>query len=139
MSLNGFRQLFREPWMINAAQILQYLVAVLAGFMAALGVANPQFLAQTVSAPMIVGVGVTLIIGGAIGALSVSRGMWWLERIALWIVGVGLGALLIPATYYAFNGRSPAIWLVLFLVVYSLCDVFKRYRRIDWAYLDPAK
>lgn len=133
------RAWLHEPWVINAAQTVQYLAAILAGAMAYTGVANPAFLSTTVSGPVIAGVGLTFVVGGVVGAFSVIKGLWWLERIALWVVGLGLGALLIPAVYYSIVGHNPAIWIVLFLVIFAICDVFKRYRRIDWAYLDPAK
>jgi hypothetical protein len=135
----SIKQWIREPWAINAAQIIQYTVAVFAGFMAAFGVANPQFMTSTIGPKMILAVGTVLVIGGALGAVSVAKGYWWLERIALLVVGVGWVMLLPAAIFYSINGKSSAIWLVLVLVVWALCDVFKRYRRIDWAYLDPAK
>jgi hypothetical protein len=133
------KQWFREPSAINAAQIVQYTIAVFAGFMAAFGVANPQFMSSTLGPKMILAVGSVLVIGGAVGAFSVITGLWWLERIALWIVALGWVMLLPAAIWYSVNGTSSAIWLVLVLVVWALCDVFKRYRRIDWAYLDPAR
>jgi hypothetical protein len=129
----------REPRAINAAQIVQYTIAVFAGAMAVMGVASPLFLTRTVNGPVIASVGCILVVGGALGVFAVAKGLWWVERIALWIVGIGLLMLLVPAVYFAVNGHSPAIWIVLYLVVWALCDVFKRYRRIDWAYLDPAK
>lgn len=136
------RRLFtwvHEPWAINAAQITQYTLAMFFGFMAALGAATPQFLSTTIGRGMITAVGILWIIGGAIGAYSVARGRWGTERVALWIVGLAFTLLLPAATYYSFTGRSPAIWIVLGLVVWALLDIFKRYRRIDWAYLDPTK
>lgn len=128
-----------EPWAINAAQIAQFFLAMFFGFMAVIGTATPQFLYTTIGPVLIAIVGVLWFIGGAVGTYAVARGHWGLERIALWIVGIAFAMLLPAATYYAFTGKSPAIWIVLGLVVWALLDIFKRYRRIDWAYLDPAK
>ena len=128
-----------EPWAINAAQIFQYCAGMFAGFMAVLGTATPQFLAGSLQPWLIATVGCLFILGGAVGTFAVAKGNWGLERISLWIVGVAFFALLPAASYISFTGRSPAVWIVLILVLWALCDVFKRYRRIDWAYLDPAK
>jgi hypothetical protein len=128
-----------EPWAINAAQIFQFALSILFGFMAAMGAATPQFIANTITRPLIIAVGVLWIIGGALGAYAVARGKWGWERVALWITGLAFFMLLPAAVYYSFTGKSPAIWIVLGLIVWALLDIFKRYRRIDWAYLDPAK
>jgi hypothetical protein len=128
----------REPSAINAAQILQYTVAVFAGTMAAFGVSSPVFMTNTIGPKLILAVGIVLAVGGLTGATAVITGMWWLERIALFIVGTGWIMLLPAAVFFAATGSNSAIWLVMVLVVWALCDVFKRYRRIDWAYLDPS-
>jgi len=129
----------KQPWVINAAQILQYIVGVLAGLMAVTGTASPQFMTSTIGPTIISIVGSVLMVGCGTGAYAVVRGYWWLERIALWITGIGFTALLPAAIFYSLRGRTSAIWLVLILVIWAICDCFKRYRRIDWAYLDPAK
>jgi hypothetical protein len=135
----SIKRWLREPSAINAAQILQYTVAVFAGTMAAFGVASPVFMTNTIGPKLILAVGIVLAVGGLTGATAVITGMWWLERIALFIVGTGWIMLLPAAVFFAATGSNSAIWLVMVLVVWALCDVFKRYRRIDWAYLDPSK
>jgi hypothetical protein len=138
--MSAIKTWLREPSAINAAQIIAYLIAAGSGLMAVIGAVLPQFMTSTIGPTVITAVGATLILGGIIGALSVARGLWWLERIALLIVGFGWAMLLPPAIFYAATRpQTSAIWLVVALVVTALCDVFKRYRRIDWAYLDPAK
>jgi len=139
MTLINLRRWFREPSAINAAQTVAYIIAAAAGTMAAIGALAPVFVTTTIGPVIVTLVGVTLAVGGTIGALSVARGLWWLERIALIITGCGWAMLLVPAIYYAATTHTSAIWLILALVVTALCDVFKRYRRIDWAYLDPSK
>jgi hypothetical protein len=129
----------REPWAINAAQIAQFTLAMFFGFMAVLGTATPTFISSTIGPKLIAAVGILWIIGGAVGTYSVARGNWGWERVALWITGIAFVMLLPAATYYSFRGKNPAIWIVLGLVVWALLDIFKRYRRIDWAYLDPTK
>jgi hypothetical protein len=131
--------IFREPAVINAAQIVGNLLAAGCGLMAALG-GFPTIVTGQIGPVLSVGVGSVLLFGGLLGAVTVAIGMWWLERVALLIVGLGW-FLLLPATLsFAMAGRSTGgIWLVAALLVAALCDVFKRYRRIDWAYLDPTR
>jgi hypothetical protein len=131
--------MFREPSVINAAQIVGNLLACFCGIMAMAG-GFPTLVTGQIGPVLAVAVGAVLTLGGGIGAITVAMGVWWLERVALLIVGLGW-FLLLPATLsFAFGGRATGqIWLVVALLVAALCDTFKRYRRIDWAYLDPTR
>jgi hypothetical protein len=131
--------IFREPAVINAAQIIGNILAAFCGVMAMTG-GFPTLITGQIGPVLSVAVGGVLVAGGVLGSITVAIGMWWLERVALLIVGLGW-VLLMPATLtFAFNGRATgSIWLVVALLVAALCDVFKRYRRIDWAYLDPTR
>lgn len=130
---------FREPAVINAAQVLGNLLAAGCGAMAMAG-GFPTVVTGTIGPVLAVGVGAVLVIGGLLGAITVLIGMWWLERVALLVVGLGWFLLLPAALTFAASPRSTGqIWLVVALLVAALCDVFKRYRRIDWAYLDPTR
>ena len=128
----------QEPAAINAAQVLGNAAAAAAGVMAMLG-GFPVILNNQIGV-LTVAVGAVLFIGGGVGALAVSIGAWWLERITLLIVALGW-VLVTPATLaFAFSDRSTGgVWLVVALLATALSDIFKRYRRIDWAYLDPAR
>jgi dipeptide/tripeptide permease len=55
------------------------------------------------------------------------------------VVALGWVMVLPAALAFAVTGRSSAVWLVVALVITALSDIFKRFRRIDWAYLDPTK
>lgn len=129
----------RQPWVINAIQFAQYCVGIAAGMAAVTGTANPQFLQNTINSLLITIVGGMLIIGCLTGAISVAKGWWAWERIGLIITGLAFFALLPAASYYSFGGKNPATWIVLILAFWAVGDCIKRYRRIDWAYLDPAK
>lgn len=129
--------LFREPAILNAAQVIGNLAAAAAGALAALG-GLPTLVTGTLGPVLGVGVGSVLVLGGVLGAITVLYGMWWLERVALLIMGLGW-VLLLPASLTVATRGSTAVWLVVALIFTALGDVFKRYRRIDWAYLDPAK
>jgi hypothetical protein len=137
--VSAIKTWLREPSAINAAQVIAYLVAAAAGLLAAIGAMSPAFMTSTIGPVVIATVGVTLVVGGLTGAISVLNGLWWLERVALIITGLGWALLLPPAIFYASTSHNSSIWIVMALVVTALCDVFKRYRRIDWAYLDPSK
>lgn len=132
-------KLISEPRGINTAQLILYAIAAAAGIAATLGGIAPTFTSTTVGPWIIVAVGFILATGGTIGATSVIFGMWWLECVALIIVGVGWLMLVPAAVYFAFTTHNSAIWLVIALLGGVLCDVYKRYRRIDWAYLDPTR
>jgi hypothetical protein len=128
--------MFREPQAITVAQVATNCAAAAAGLLAAIG-AGPQFLTGQVGPVLSVVVGGTLVFGGILGSITVLFGNWWLERVGLLILGLGW-AMLLPACIGAV-GRSPGIWLVIALIFAALGDVYKRYQRIQWAYLDPAK
>lgn len=133
------RRWLREPAAINAAQVIAYVMAGAAGLLAASG-GIPNILTLTIGPVLSVAVGAVLVVGGIIGAAAVLTGHWWLERVALLITGLGWVLLLPASLFFAFSGRgTSAIWLVVALVITALSDVFKRYKRIDWAYLDPAR
>ena len=134
------RMMFREPKMINAAQVVTNCVAAVAGALAATGGLS-TFVTGQIGPVLAVTVGTILVAGGLTGAIAVLFGNWWLERVALLITGLGW-VLLMPATLsYAFSGKttSAAIWLIVALLFAALGDIFKRYLRIHWAYLDPRR
>lgn len=135
--MSTLKRWIHEPWAINAAQIVGYFMAGIAGGLAALG-AIPTILTNNIGSTLSIIVGTTLLLGGVVGTTAVLTGHWWLERIALMIVAIGWIALLPVCVYYALTGRS-TVWLIVALLIVALCDIFKRYRRIDWAYLNPAK
>jgi hypothetical protein len=130
---------FREPAVINGAQIVGNLAAAASGLLAALG-ASPTLITGQIGPVLAVGVGIILLIGGVLGTITVLLGNWWLERVALLITGLGW-VLLLPATLtFALQGRGTGtIWIIVALICTAIGDVFKRYQRIRWAYLDPAK
>lgn len=133
------RHIIHEPAAINAAQFLANVAAAVSGLLAVLG-GMPNLLTSQIGPVMAVLVGSILLLGGSLGALAVATGAWWLERIALLIVAVGWVTVLPAAISFATTPRATgAIWLVVALLVVALADIFKRYRRIDWAYLDPTR
>jgi hypothetical protein len=123
---------------INGAQVATNVAAAAAGLLAALG-GSPTLITGQIGPVLSVAVGGVLLVGGTLGTVTVLIGNWWLERVALLVVGLGW-VLLLPASLgFAMSGRSSGVWLVVALIFAALGDVFKRYRRIDWAYLDPAR
>lgn len=130
----------REPAFINALQIIGYAIAATAGLLAALG-GLPSIVTGQIGPTLAVTVGAVLVVGGLVGAWAVISGAWWLERLALWVTGIGYVALAVPTLFFAFTpGRANStIWLIVALEAAAIIDNMKRYRRIDWAYLDPAR
>lgn len=131
--------MFREPAVINAAQVITNFAAATSGMLAAMG-ASPNVITGQIGPLLALGVGSILVLGGLLGAITVLLGMWWLERVALLIMGLGW-VMLLPATLtFALQGRGTGtIWIIVALIFAAIGDIFKRYRRIDWAYLDPTK
>jgi hypothetical protein len=131
--------ILHEPAAINAAQFLANVAAAGSGLLAMLG-GMPNVLTAQIGPVLAVLVGSILLIGGTLGALAVITGAWWLERISLLIVAVGWVSLLPAAISFANRPQSTGtIWLIVALLFVALSDIFKRYRRIDWAYLDPTR
>jgi hypothetical protein len=131
--------ILHEPAAINAAQFLANVAAAGSGLLAMLG-GMPNVLTAQIGPVLAVLVGSILLIGGTLGALAVLTGAWWLERISLLIVAVGWVSLLPAAISFANRPQSTGtIWLIVALLFVALSDIFKRYRRIDWAYLDPTR
>jgi hypothetical protein len=130
----------REPRVINAVQIIAYALAAGFGFLAALG-GIPIILNGTVGSVIAVGVGALLVIGGAVGAVAVCVGFWGLERIGLLVSGLGYVLMLFVTAWFAFTGRASTstIWLIVGLEIHAICACIIRFRRIDWAYLDPTR
>ena len=135
---SAVHHLFREPRVINGAQVIANLCAAGSGALSALG-GLPTIVTGQIGPVLAVWVGIVLVVGGLLGAFTVLVGAWWLERVALLITGLGWVMLLPASLSFALTGRSSAIWLIVALIVAALADVFKRYRRIDWAYLDPMR
>jgi hypothetical protein len=131
--------MFREPKAINGAQVVINLAAATAGALAANG-AGPVFLTGQVGPVLSFTVGIILVIGGITGGITVLFGNWWLERVALMITGLGWLLLLPAALSYAISTpRGYGIWLIVALIFAAIGDIFKRYLRIQWAYLDPRR
>jgi len=129
----------REPWFINFLQIVGYVLAVGCGLLAALG-GLPNIITGQIGPVLSVVVGGVMVASGSVGAWSVYKGWWGLEQVVLWTTGLGYLGLLIPTFAYAIMpGRSSTLWLIVALEVQAILAVMIRYRRIDWAYLDPAK
>ena len=134
------RRFVREPAFINALQISSYMFAIACGLLAATG-GMPTIVTGQIGPVLSVTVGTVLIISGAAGASSVLAGIWWVERNALVLGIIGYCALLVPTLYFAFSGRAAnsTIWLIVLLELQAIIASAIRYRRIDWAYLNPAK
>jgi hypothetical protein len=132
-------RMISEPRAINTAQIILYIIAAAAGLAAAVGALNPLFTSATVGPWIIITVGIILALGGITGGYAVIAGLWWVERIALIVLGVSWIMLLPAALFFAFSTHNSAIWLVIALLATAVLSLFIRYRRIDWAYLDPTR
>jgi hypothetical protein len=135
-----FGRIFREPVAINGAQVVTNVAAAGAGLLAAAG-GSPTLITGQIGPLLSVVVGTVLVIGGCIGTVTVLLGNWWLERVALLVMALGWVMLLPACLGVVFSGRpnTSGVWLVIALIFAALGDVFKRYTRIKWAYLDPVK
>lgn len=123
------------PAWVTVGQMMTYVVAAAAGVVAI--VAGPQVLVGQVGWFLVLSLGVVLVTGGVTGFVSCLRGWWWLERVAVGLCALGW-SMQLPSILTA-ELRPGTRWLFVLLIAAMLLDYFKRYRRIDWAYLDPDK
>lgn len=128
-------QRLAEPAVITALQIGSHLATAAAGGLVMFG-AFP-YLFRGISPLVAFSVGLVLMVGGLLGVAACWRGVWWLERVAL--VLVGLGWLLLVPSVLAVHLHVMFKAFIFIMLAVALFDVGKRYRRIDWAYLDPTK
>lgn len=126
-----------EPAMITALQVGSYLASGAAGALVVLG-ALPYIFIGAVSPWVAFVVGLIQLIGSAIGAVSCYKGVWWLERVALLLVGLGW-ILMVPSVIAVDDLPDLVKTFIILLIAVAIFDIGKRYRRIDWAYLDPTK
>lgn len=132
------RFMLEEPSAITGAQVVTSIVTAAAGALTLSG-SIPLLVQGTVGPVLGLVIGTLLTVGGVLGSVATLSGAWWLERIGLLISGLGW-TLLLPATVtFALGGGTPIRWLIFIMLITCLGDIFKRYRRIDWAYLDPTR
>lgn len=124
-----------EPAVITAFQICSHFAAALAGALAVAG-AFP-YLLYGLPPVLTFAVGLVLVVGGLAGAAACLRGVWVVERIALMLVGLGWVSI-VPSVLFVRLPGMVKLFILLLLAV-AVFDVCKRYRHIDWAYLDPTK
>lgn len=130
---------FRAPALVSFAQVLTDIIVLIAGVLTFTG--SIIYLNRGDFGPVFgVVLGTLLILGGVVGIVTVMTGVWWLERVALLVTGLGW-VMFLPATIaFALQpGGSAVRWLIFLMFVTAILDIVKRYRRIDWAYLDPQR
>lgn len=125
----------QEPRHITVAMIVAYLLCIAAGAatlhestLRLIGVWGPRI--ETTWAWM-------LILGGTMGAMSVPRGIWGVERSGLWLT---IGACLIYAMTTAYIAASPGNqWLQAVFALMGATFFYTRLIRIRGAALDPTR
>jgi len=126
-----------EPAMITALQVGSYIASGAAGALVVFG-ALPYIFIGAVSPWIAFVIGTVLFLGSTVGAVSCFKGVWWLERVALLLVGLGW-VLLVPSVVSVDRLPDLVKTFIVLLIAVAIFDIGKRYRRIDWAYLDPTK
>lgn len=125
----------QEPRHITVAMVVAYLLCIAAGAatlhestLRLIGVWGPRI--ETTWAWM-------LILGGTMGALSVPRGIWGVERSGLWLT---IGACLIYAMTTVYIAASPGNqWLQAAFALMGATFFCTRLIRIRGAALDPTR
>ena len=125
----------QEPRRITVAMVVAYLLCIAAGAatlhestLRLIGVWGPRI--ETTWAWM-------LILGGTMGALSVPRGIWGVERSGLWLT---IGACLIYAMTTAYIAAAPGNqWLQAAFALMGATFFCTRLIRIRGAALDPTR
>lgn len=105
----------KEPRTVRLFQLVIYLCMIVAGHFV---IATPPEIYTTILGPaLVVGFGVAIFIGGIFGTIAVLPGIWWLERIALVSLWVGLGTFVLVQIALAISivGLSFAVALAFAL------------------------
>lgn len=131
-------KLLHQPRSITAFHMLAYLVVGLGGVTALL---NPPNSIQGELGPFLAyawALGLTF--GGLLGLISVPRGLWWIERPALIILGTGAVFYLITVLALQLSSTQGGNrYPQAAILIYVLCHIAIRWLRIRYAALDPTK
>lgn len=124
-----------EPRVVTVIYLVAYLVAL---GMGAVTLINPPATIEGALGFITPFWGAFLALGGAVGAVACPRGVWWLERVGMGAVLIGLGMYV--GTAVALHVQSSGNRLAqVGAITLAILLFLARWAHIRWAALDPTK
>ena len=125
----------QEPRVISALQGVTYVLVVVAG---GLALRFPPLVIETaIGSALVVMWAVALLLGGALGAVSVAAAAWWLERVALIFIFTA-EAMLLVTTATAPHATGTKLLLVMLTTWITLSTAQRAVRIRSYPY-DPER
>jgi phosphoglycerol transferase MdoB-like AlkP superfamily enzyme len=124
----------KEPRSTRLAFFCIYLILVLGGSSAFTG--PPSSINDVLGAALTILWGVFFIVGGILGASSVLRGSWWVERVGLLCSGTGFAMYAVVITFLQIQLAGPYL-MQLCLIVFALIILTLRWTQIRRYAYDP--
>lgn len=124
-----------EPRLVTFWQMTNYVIVALIGL--SLLVAPPAGPLRVTELLITLATCVPLTAAAVVGFWACSRGVWWVERVAILIIVVGLAAQ-VPLLWNLFATLEWHILLCL-SVADAIVAMLRRHALISWAYLDPTR
>jgi hypothetical protein len=126
-----------EPRVERLFQFAVYLAAIVVGLMAWFN--PPSAIAWSIGAPMTFTWGALLTVGGVLGASSVLRGSFWLERAGLLFCATGLGIYGLAGLFIEVSGTGPARGVSLAITTMAIISLAARWPKIRRYAYDPER
>lgn len=125
-----------EPRWVTACQIVVYLIAIAIGVTTIMS--PPNALLYVWGSPLATAWGLLMALGGTLGVLACSRGLWWLEAraLALLALGVFLRMVLVGALHLSGPGSRLVQLLELSMILFALVVRWLRIRDLP---IDPTR
>lgn len=126
----------QEPRVITVYQCVIYVAVTLTGIAALL---SPPMSIEGAIGPLLTRMfAVFLLTGGALGAIAVLPGIWWLERAA--VIACATGALIYAGVVLSLQVTQTGSRLVqLGVIVWALLSIAQRWHRIRRYAYDPER
>lgn len=124
-----------EPRVERLIQFTIYVVVIGGGLSA--WVDAPSAVAWTIGAPLTFAWGALMVLGGLLGASSVLRGSWWVERSAIAFAAGGIAIYASAGFFIQASGVGPARGPSIAVTVIALLSLAGRWRRIRRYAYDP--
>jgi hypothetical protein len=126
----------QEPRALSVIYFFAYLVVSVMGL--AVAIDPPRAVQSATGTALMIIWGVLLLVGGALGSISVLPGIWWLERAATGFCMTAIGIYGAAIAAYPVNQISTRVATLCF-VIFSLLAFAARLVKIRHYAYDPEK
>jgi len=126
----------QEPRALSVIYFFAYLVISVMGL--AVAIDPPRAVQSATGTALMIVWGTLLLVGGALGSISVLPGIWWLERAATGFCMTAIGIYGAAIAAYPVNQISTRVATLCF-VIFSLLAFAARLVKIRHYAYDPEK